>query len=94
MVWGILYADNAGLASTSPHGLARMMDVIVLACQELGLTVSEKKTRIYMYLWSYTSTELNALRIEVAGQWCKQTTEFVYHLGDAISESADLDTEI
>ena len=42
-VWGMLYADDAGVVSTSPRGLTRMMDVIVVACQEFGLTVSEKK---------------------------------------------------
>ena len=36
----MLYADDAGVVSTSPRGLARMMDVIVVACQEFGLTVS------------------------------------------------------
>ena len=25
-VWGMLYANDAGFASTSPRGLARMMD--------------------------------------------------------------------
>ena len=43
-VWGILYADDAGVVSRPPRGLTRMMDVIVVACQEFGLTVSEKKT--------------------------------------------------
>ena len=43
-VWGMLYADDAGVMSTSSRGLTRMMDVIVVACQEFGLTVSEKKT--------------------------------------------------
>ena len=43
-VWGMLYADDAGMVSTSPRGLTRMLDVIVVACQKFGLTVSEKKT--------------------------------------------------
>ena len=43
-VWGIVYTDDAGVMSTSPRGLTRMMSVIVVACQEFGLTVSEKKT--------------------------------------------------
>ena len=43
-VWGMLYADDAGVVSTSPRGLTRMMGVIVVTCQEFGLTVSEKKT--------------------------------------------------
>ena len=40
-VWRMLYADDAGVVSTSPRGLTRMMGVIVVACQEFGLTVSE-----------------------------------------------------
>ena len=44
-VWGMLYADDAGVVSTSPRGLTRMMGVIVVTCQEFGLTVSEKKNR-------------------------------------------------
>ena len=91
-VWGMLYADDEGVVSTSPRGLTRMMGVIVVACQEFGLTVSEKKIEA-MHLWSYLHTESNALRIEAAGQRYKHTTEFVY-LGGAISESADLDIEI
>ena len=43
-VWGMLYADDAEVVSTSPRGLTRMMDVVVVACQEFELTVSEKKT--------------------------------------------------
>ena len=88
----MLYADDAGVVSTSPRGLTRMMGVIVVTCQEFGLTVSEKKTEA-MHLWSHPHTTSNALRIEAAGQQYKQTTEFVY-LGGAISESADLDIEI
>ena len=88
----MLYADDAGMVSTSPRGLTRMMNVIVVACQEFGLTVSEKKTEA-KHVWSHLSTASNALRIEAAGQRYKQTTEFVY-LGGAIGESADLDTEI
>ena len=92
VVWGMLYADDAGVVSTSPRGLTRMMDVIVVACQEFGLTVSGKKTEA-MHLWSHPNTASNALRIEAAGQRYKQTAEFVY-FGGAISESADLDIEI
>ena len=91
-VWGMLYADDAGVVSLSSRGLTRMMGVIVVACQEFGLTVSEKKTEA-MHLWSHPHTASNALRIEAAGQRYEQTTEFVY-LGGAISESADLDIEI
>ena len=54
--------------------------------------MSGKKTKV-MHLWSHPHIASNALRIEVAGQWYKQTTEFV-HLDGAISESADLDIDI
>ena len=91
-VWGMFYADDAEVVSTSPRGLTRMMDAIVVACQEFGLTVSEKKNEA-IHLWSHPHTASNALRIEAVGQRYKQTTEFVY-LGGAISESADLDIEI
>ena len=83
---------DAGVVSTSPRGLTRMMDVVVVACQEFGLTVSEKNTEA-MHLWSHPNTASNALQIEAAGQRYKQATEFVY-LGCTISESANLDTEI
>ena len=91
-VWGMLYADDAGVVSTSPRGLTRIMDVIVAASQEFGLIVSEKKTET-MHLWSQHSTASNALRIETEVQWYKQTTEFVC-LCSTISESVDLDTEM
>ena len=42
-VWGMLFADYAGVVLTSPRGLTRMMNIIVVACREFGLTVSEKK---------------------------------------------------
>ena len=91
-VLGVLYTDDAGVVSTSPHGLTRIMEVLGVACQEFGLTMSEKKTNA-MNLWSHLNTASNALRIEAAGQRYRQTTEFVYR-GGAISESADLDIEI
>ena len=72
-VYGMLYADDAGVVSTSPRGLTRMMDVIVVACQEFGLTVSEKESEA-MHLWSHPNTASNALRIEGAEQRYKETT--------------------
>ena len=44
-VWGVLYADDAEGVSTSPRELTRMMGIIVVSCQEFGLTVSEKNPR-------------------------------------------------
>ena len=41
-VWGMLYADDAGIVSRSPAGLARMMAIIVEVFGAFSLTVSEK----------------------------------------------------
>ena len=76
--------------STSPRGLTRIIDVIVVAFHEFGLTVSERKSEA-IHLWSDPNTASNALQIEATGQRYKETTEFVY-LGGAIGESADLGT--
>ena len=78
----MLYAHDAGLVATSSLGLARMVDVIVVACQKFGLTVPEKKTEA-AHLWSDPGTTSNALRY---------VNSIVYHSG-AIGESEDLDTE-
>ena len=42
-VWGMLYADDAGIVSKSAKGLAKMMTVIVKIFEATGLTVSEKE---------------------------------------------------
>ena len=43
-LWGMLYADDAGVVSRSPEQLRKMMEVIVVVCAALGLIVSEAKT--------------------------------------------------
>ena len=45
-LWGMLYADDAGVVSQSPEQLRNMMGVIVVVCAAFGLTVSEAKTEI------------------------------------------------
>ena len=40
LLWGILYADDAGVVSRSPEQLRKMMEVIVVVCTVFGLTVS------------------------------------------------------
>ena len=91
-VWGMLYADDARVVSTSPRGLTRMMGVIVAACQEFGLAVSEKKTEA-MHMWSHPHTASNALRIEAEGQRYEQTTEFVY-LGELSARARTLTSRL
>ena len=43
-LYGMLYADDAGVVSQSPEQLRKMMGVIVVVCTASGLTVSEAKT--------------------------------------------------
>ena len=45
-LWGVLYADDAGVVSRSPEQLRKVMGVIVVVCVAFGLTVSEAKTEI------------------------------------------------
>ena len=45
-LWGMLYADDAGVVSQSPEQLRKMMGVIVVVRAAFGLTVSEAKTEI------------------------------------------------
>ena len=45
-LWGMLYADDAGVVSQSPEQLRKMMEVIVVVRAAFGLTVSEAKTEI------------------------------------------------
>ena len=43
-VWGMLYADDAGIVSKSAEGLSKRMTVVVVVFKAAGLAVSEKKT--------------------------------------------------
>ena len=45
-LWGMLYADDAGVVSQSSEQPRKMMGVIVVVCAMFGLTVSEAKTEI------------------------------------------------
>ena len=75
-LWGMLYADDAGIVSRSSEGLERMMTVIVTACSSFGLTVSEAKTEI-MCLETKSGGKLS-FTVNAAGQVYKQTIQFVH----------------
>ena len=100
-VWGMLYADDAGIVSRSPAGLARMMTVIVEVFGAFGLTVSEKKTETLLmrapekaqHRGETTTTSLLALEIAAAGQKYQKVHQFVY-LGGLITEDADITGDI
>ncbi|CAB1103101.1 unnamed protein product [Ectocarpus sp. CCAP 1310/34] len=73
-VWGMLYADDAGVVSRSAEGLARVMTIIVEVFGEFGLTVSEKKTETLLMRAKDKPTTTSQppppppLTIEAAGQ--------------------------
>eukprot|EP00752_Nemacystus_decipiens_P002428 g2287.t1 len=95
-VWGMLYADDAGVVSKSAEGLGRMMTIIVEVFREFGLTVSERKTLTLVMREREKHPPPPPpppLIIEAAGQRYAQTTESRY-LGGLVNEHGDLTREI
>ena len=88
-LWGMLYADDAGVVSRPPEQLRNMMGVIVVVCAAFDLTVSEAKTDI-MYLRAIGMPESS---VEAAGQVYNQANEFV-SLGGNVNHNADLSIEV
>ena len=60
VVWAMICADDIGIVSSSLRvdGLARMMAMVMVACQESYLVVSESKTE--SILWSEQSSAATA----------------------------------
>ena len=93
-LWGMLYADDAGVISQSPKQPRKMTRAIVVVCATFGLTVSEAKTEI-MYLRTKDILESTAMfSVEAAGEMDNQTNEFVYLGGNVTHNSTDLPIEV
>ena len=92
-LWGMLYADDAGVALGSPEQLRKMMEVIVVVCAVFGLTVSEAKTEIMCLCAKGMPESIATFSVEAAGQVYNQTNEFVY-LGGNVNHNADLSIEV
>ena len=97
-VWGILYADDAGVVSRSREGLTRMMTTIVEVFGEFGLTMSEKKTETLLMRAPEKQPKKGGpppppLIIEAAGQKYAQTAQFRY-LGGLVNEDGELTHEV
>ena len=90
-VWGMLYADDACIVSRSPHGLAKMMEVIVEVCRVFALTLLAKKTETMCI--PPPRTPRTMVRIEAAGQIYKPVQNFTY-LGGAVTKTTDMPVEI
>ena len=87
------YADDAGIASTSAEGLAKMMTVIVTVFEAAGLTVSEKKTETMPLRTPNKAIWILSLVIDAGGQRYMQTMQFLY-LGGLVDASADIMLEM
>ena len=93
-LWGMLYADDAGVVSQSPKQPRKMMRAIVVVCATFGLTVSEVKTEI-MCLQTKDVLESTAMfNVEAAGEMDNQTNEFVYLGGKVNHNNTDLSIEV
>ena len=92
-LWGMLYADDAGVVSQSPQQLRKMMGVIVVVCAAFGLIVSETKTEIMCLRAKGMPESTATFSVEAAGQVYNQTNEFVY-LGGNVNHNADLSIEV
>ena len=98
VVWGMFYADDAGVVSRSQEGLTKMMTTIVEVFGEFGLTVSEKKTETLLMRAPEKQPKKGGsppppLVIEAAGQKYAQTAQFRY-LGGLVNEDGELTQEI
>ena len=97
-VWGMLYADDAGVVSRSQEGLTRMMTTIVEVFGEFGLTVSEKKTETLLMRVPEKQPKKGGpppppLVIEAAGKKYVQAAQFRY-LGGLVNEDGELGPSI
>ena len=96
-LWGMRFADDAGVVSQSPDQ-PKMMGVIVVVCTAFGLTVSEVKNEIICLRTkvmpdSSPVQSTATFRVEAAGQVYNKRNESVY-LGGNVNHNADLSIEV
>ena len=92
-LWGILYADDAGVVSRSPEQPRKMMGVVMVVYAAFGLTVSEAKSEIMCLRAKGMPESTTTFSVEAAGQVYNQTNEFVY-LGGKVNHNANLSIEV
>ena len=92
-LWGMLYADDAGVVSQSPEQLRKMRGVIVVVCAAFGLTVSEAKTEIMCLRAKGMPESTATFSVAAAFRVYNQTNEYVY-LGGNVNQNADLFIEV
>ena len=94
LLWGMLYADDAGVVLQSTVLLRKMMGVIVVVCVASGLTVSEAKTEIVCLHTKGMSESTTTFSVEAAGQVYNQKNEFLYLAGNVNHNNTDLSIEV
>ena len=67
-LWGMFYAEDAGVVSQPPEQLRKMMAMIVVVCAAFGLTVSEAKTEIMCLRAKGMPESTATFSVEAAGQ--------------------------
>ena len=75
-VWGVLYTDDAGVASKWVEALANMITVVVTFFEAVGVTVPEKKTETMLLRTPNQALRTSPLVVEAAGQRYIQTMQF------------------
>ena len=92
-LWGMLYADDAGVVSQSPEQLRKMMGVMEVMCAAFGLTASKAKTEIMCLRAKGMPESTATFSVEAADQVYNQTNEYVY-LEGSINQNPDLSIEV
>ena len=92
-LWGMLYADDAGVVSQSLEHVRKRVGVIVVVCAAFSLTVSEAKTEIMCLRTKGMPGSTTTSSVEAAGQVYRKTNEFVY-LERNVNHNADLSIEV
>ena len=67
-LWGMLYADDAGVVSRSPEQLRKLMEVIVVVCAAFGLTASAARTEIMCLRAKGMPESTTTFSVEAASQ--------------------------
>ena len=91
LLWGMLYADDAGVVSQPPEQLRNMVGVVV--CAAFGFIVLEAKTEIVCLRTKGMPESTATFSVEAGGQVYNQTNEFVY-LGGNVIHNVDLSIEV
>ena len=93
-LWGMLYADDAGIISQSPEQLRKMMGVIVVVYgRRLASPYRRPRPRSCSYARRGWAKPAAIFSVEAAGQLHNQTNEFVDHGGN-VNYNADLSIEV